>query len=143
MAIRENRRAYLINFSIGIKTLDLYDIANSLDAVADFLRMSFHGGTDISLPLYEAIRQMRGQDYQDADVLVVSDFIMYRVNQDVLQEVRHFQQNKGTQFHSLTLGQESNGQILAYFDTNWLYDPKEKGIIRELNGLLDTIGGRY
>lgn len=143
MAMRENRRAYLINFSIGIKTMDLYDIANSLDEVAKFLAMSFHGGTDISLPLYEAIRQLRGNNYQDADVLVVSDFIMYRVNQDVLNEVRHFQQNQGTQFHSLTLGQEANGQILAYFDTNWLYDPKQKGIIRELAGSLREIRDRF
>lgn len=143
MAMRENRRAYLINFSIGIKTLDLYDIANSLDEVAKFLSMSFHGGTDISLPLYEAIRQLKGNNYQDADVLVVSDFIMYRVNQEVLNEVRHFQQNQGTQFHSLTLGQEANGQILAYFDTNWLYDPKQKGIIREVAGALREIRDRF
>ena len=133
MAIRENRRAYLINFSIGIKTLDLYDIANSVDELAKFLRMSFYGGTDISLPLYEAIRQLKTNDYQDADVLVISDFIMYRVNKEVLKDVRHFQQNKGAQFHSLTLSDDPNSMILEYFDNNWLYDPKKKGIIRDLN----------
>lgn len=143
MAMRENRRAYLINFSIGIKTLDLYDVANSLDEVANFLRMSFHGGTDISLPLFEAIRQLRSNDYQDADVLIVSDFIMYRINQDVLTEVKHFQQNKGTQFHGLTLGQRGNREIMDHFDTNWLYDPEDKGVIRELSAGLRVIGERY
>ncbi|MCB0639883.1 MAG: VWA domain-containing protein [Lewinella sp.] len=143
MAMRENRRAYLINFSIGIKTLDLYDIANSLDEVANFLRMSFHGGTDISLPLFEAIRQLRTHAYQDADVLVVSDFIMYRVNADVLAEVRHFQQNQGTQFHCLTIGQRGNPEIMRHFDTSWLYDPAKKGVIRELSEGLRVIGGRF
>ncbi|MCI5084149.1 MAG: VWA domain-containing protein [Saprospiraceae bacterium] len=142
MAIKENRRAYLINFSQGIKTLDLFDIASSINEIAKFLRMSFYGGTDISLALYEAIRQLRSNDYQDADVLIISDFIMYKVNNDVLQDVKYFQQNKGTQFHSLTLSSEPNDQILDYFDTNWLYDPKNKGVIKEMTRGLKTITER-
>ncbi len=138
MAINENRRAYLINFSRGIKTLDLYNIADSIDEIAAFLRMSFYGGTDVSLALYETIRQLRGNDYEDADVLIISDFIMYKIDDDVLREVRYFQQNKGTQFHSLTLSTEANPEVLEFFDTNWVYNPKEKGIIRELTaGLRD------
>lgn len=142
MAIREKRRAYLINFSRGIQTLDLYDIADSVDALAAFLRMSFHGGTDISLPLYEAIRQLKSEDYQDADVLVISDFIMHQVNPDVLQDVRYFQQNKGAQFHSLTLSDDPNAKILAVFDTNWIYDPQQKGVVRELTRDLHQVWGR-
>ncbi len=143
MAIRENRRAYLINFSIGIKTFDLYNVANSIDEIAKFLRMSFYGGTDISLPLYEALNQLRTNDYRDADVLVVSDFIMYRVDREVLRDVKYFQQNKGTQFHSLTLSDDPNSKILTHFDTNWVYDPKKKGIIKELTRGLEVIRSRY
>ena len=143
MAIRENRRAYLINFSIGIKTIDLYDIADSIDELAKFLTMSFHGGTDISLPLYEAIRQIKSESYEDADVLVISDFIMYRVDKEVLKDVQHFQLNQGTQFHSLTLSSDPNTRILEYFDTNWVYDPQEKGIMRELTHGLETLRQRY
>ena len=139
MSMRQNRRAYLINFSRGIKTLDLYDIAESVDEIAAFLRMSFYGGTDVSLALYEAVRQLRGNDYEDADVLIISDFIMYKIDNDVLRDVRFFQQNKGTQFHSLTLSKEANPEVLEFFDTNWVYNPKEKGIIRELTAGLGTI----
>lgn len=142
MAIRENRKAYLINFSIGIQTLDLYDVANSIDAIAKFLRLSFHGGTDVSLALQEAVRQLRTHDYADADVLVVSDFIMQKIDKDVLQQVRHFQQNKDTQFHSLTIGDEPNDALLRIFDTNWVYDPEMKGVIKELTMGLRAIGGR-
>lgn len=139
MAINENRRAYLINFSRGIKTLDLYNIADSIDEIAAFLRMSFYGGTDVSLALYETIRQLKGNDYEDADVLIISDFIMYKIDDDVLREVRYFQQNKGTQFHSLTLSKEANPEVLEFFDTNWVYDPKQKGVIRELTAGLQEI----
>ncbi|PHN06062.1 vWA domain-containing protein [Flavilitoribacter nigricans] len=143
MAMHENRRAYLINFSRGIQTLDLYDIANSVDDIAQFLRISFYGGTNASLALYEAIRQLQGNDYEDADVLMVSDFIMYKLEDDVLRQIRYFQQNKGTQFHSLTLSDEANPEVLEYFDTNWVYHPKEKGIIRSLTAGLHSIHRNY
>jgi len=143
MAAQENRRAYLINFSQGIETLDLHDIANSVDQIANFLRMSFYGGTDISLPIYEALRQLNTNNYEDADVLVISDFIMYKVDDDILQDVKFYQQNKNTQFHSLTLSDQPNSKILDVFDTNWVYDPKQKGIIKELTAGLQTIRERY
>jgi len=142
MAVRENRRAYLINFSIGIKTLDLYDVADSIDELAKFLSMSFHGGTDVTPALYEALNQLRSHDYQDADVLIISDFIMPKINRDALQSVRYCQQNQSTQFHSLTLNDDPNTQVLEVFDTNWVYDPRRKGIIRELTAGLGRLGPR-
>lgn len=140
MAINSNRRAYLISFSTGVKTIDLYDIANSIDELAAFLRMSFYGGTDATLALYEALRQLKGNDYRDADVLMISDFVMYKIDRDVLDEVAYFQQNQGTEFHSLALADEANASLLARFDTNWVYDPKTKGVIRELTrGLAEIV----
>ena len=63
---------------------------------------------------------------------MVSDFIMHKLEDDLLQQLRFYQQNKNTQFHCLTLGDSASSDILEYFDTNWLYDPKEKGIIKSL-----------
>lgn len=142
MALRENRRAFLINFSRGIETLDLYDVSGSIDALASFLRMSFYGGTDISLALHEAFRQIRTEQYRDADVLVVSDFILYRIDPRILDEVRYFQHHHGTQFHSLVLGDQANRQVTEAFDTNWQYDPRQKSVVRALNGQLQDIRNR-
>ena len=141
MAVNSNRRAYLINFSTGIKTIDLYDIANSIDELAAFLRMSFYGGTDATLALYEALRQLKSHDYEDADVLMISDFVMYKIDDDILNEVKFFQQNKNTEFHSLALSREANAELLGRFDTNWIYDPGERGVIRELTRGLRAING--
>ncbi len=139
MAVREGRRAYLINFSIGVKTLDLYDVAGSVDELAKFLSMSFYGGTDVTPALYEALRQLQSHDYRDADVLVISDFIMPKINRDVLRSVRACQQNQGANFHSLTIGNDPNTPVLDVFDTNWVYDPARKGVIRELTAGLHTL----
>ena len=142
MAINSNRRAYLISFSTGIKTIDLHDIANSIDELAAFLNMSFYGGTDATLALYEALRQLKSHDYEDADVLMISDFVMYKIDQDILNEVAHYQHNKSTEFHSLALAREANAELLGRFDTNWIYDPGTKGIIRELTRGLAEINAR-
>ncbi|PPK84352.1 uncharacterized protein with von Willebrand factor type A (vWA) domain [Neolewinella xylanilytica] len=142
MAINTNRRAYLISFSTGIKTLDLHDVANSLDELAKFLRMSFYGGTDATLALYEALRQLKSHDYEDADVLMISDFVMYKIDREILDEVAFFQHNKATEFHSLALAREANAELLGRFDTNWIYDPDQRGVIRELTRGLATIAAR-
>ncbi|MEM1318874.1 MAG: hypothetical protein AAGG75_01390 [Bacteroidota bacterium] len=143
MAMNQNRKAYLINFSTGIQTLNLYDIAENIDAIAAFLKMSFYGGTDATLALYEAIRQLGSHDYEDADILLASDFIMSKMESDVLEQIRYHQQNKNTQFHCLTIGDYANENVLAVFDTNWVYNPKEKGIIRSLTKDIQSIKERY
>ncbi|MEO1437440.1 MAG: VWA domain-containing protein, partial [Bacteroidota bacterium] len=143
IAARDNRGAFLINFSSGIEVIDLFDLNRSLDKVAEFLNMSFYGGTDISLPLYEAMRQLRGNRYKDADVVIISDFIMYQVDKDVLEQVKYFQQHQGAQFHSITLSKQANLDIIHTFDTNWLYDRANKGIFRDLNIHLNEISDRY
>lgn len=143
MGMNQNRKAFLINFSTGIQTLNLHDIANSIDDIAAFLNKSFYGGTDATLALYEAIRQLSTNDYEDADILMVSDFIMSKMDDDVLEQIHYHQQNKNTQFHCLMLGNESNESVLSIFDTNWMYDPKDKGIIRALTQGFQTIKERY
>lgn len=142
MAAKDNRRAYLINFSVGIRTIDLYDIANSLDEIVGFLQMSFYGGTSITLPMYEVLRQLETESYRDADVLVISDFIMYRVEEDILRSIRYFQENQGTQFHCLTLSNQPLESFVDVFDTNWLYNPDDKGIIREIAANMQTVRAR-
>lgn len=135
LAAKDNRRAFLINFSVGVKVIDLLDVSRSLDQIVAFLQMSFHGGTDISLALHEALRQLRTESYQDADILIVSDFIMYKLEANLLEQI-HQQQQRGTHFHCLTLSDDPNTEVIEQFDTSWIYDPAQKGIIRELAGAL-------
>lgn len=132
MAAAENRRAFLINFSTGVKTLDLLNIADSIDELAHFLKMSFQGGTDISLALHESLEQLQEKNYKDADVLVISDFIMYKLDPQVARRMEFQQVNHNTKFHSLIISDEANEGIIELFDNVWIYDPNVKGIIRSI-----------
>ena len=132
MASKENRRAFLINFSTGIKTIDLLDVSRNLDALADFLTFSFHGGTDISLALHEAIQKLKSEEYEHADVLVISDFIMYKIEKDLVDGMEYTKHHLGTQYHNITLNDQANTEILDLFDNHWVYDPKEKRVVKSV-----------
>jgi len=140
MAAAQDRPAYLINFSSGIQTIDLYHLVDSMDAVADFLQRSFHGGTDISLALAEALKQLQQHQYERADVLVISDFVMYKISDDILQQMEKQQQQHQTRFYSLLISDEANENIIGQFDQVWQYHPEEKNIMEllfhELQGMM-------
>ncbi|MDR0833446.1 MAG: VWA domain-containing protein [Candidatus Symbiothrix sp.] len=121
IAIRENRKCYLISFSTGIQTLNLTDLKNSLDKLIDFLSMSFHGGTDAAPAMHEALRMLKTEDYQKADLLVISDFVMPPFDELTQQQIIKAKENK-TKFHSLVIGKSNNPAMITDFDNNWVYD---------------------
>lgn len=121
MAVRDNRKCYLISFSTSIETLNLTDLKNSLDKIISFLSMSFHGGTDATPAMKEALRMLTNQDYKKADVLMVSDFVMPEFDKTTLDQIKTAQDNK-TKFHSLVIGNSQNPSTIKDFDSNWFYD---------------------
>ncbi len=141
MAAREKRQCYLISFSTGLQTINLLELERSLDQVVRFLTMSFLGGTDIHPPMYEALNQLQTRDYQDADVLMISDFIMYEM-QDSLVKRMQAEQRRGTQFHSLTVSTETaNPAVVELFDNYWVYHPENREIARQLANDLKKVAG--
>jgi uncharacterized protein with von Willebrand factor type A (vWA) domain len=139
MAAKEHRKCYLISFSIGIKTINLLDMANNMDRIVDFLAMSFDGGTDITPALSEALNVLQTTDYKDADVMMISDFVMFDIREDLLRRIQQ-EQSRGTRFHSLTLSQKPNLQVVSQFDNYWVYDPASRGVMRKLWQDLASLG---
>ncbi|GAB6392302.1 MAG: VWA domain-containing protein [Treponematales bacterium] len=132
IAIRDNRKCYLISFSTGIETLNLTDIKNSLDKLIAFLSMSFHGGTDAAPALMEALHTLETEDYKKADVVMASDFVMPGLDDGTAARIEKARGNK-TRFHSLVIGDSGNRNAIAGFDHNWLYDIRnDKGSILQL-----------
>jgi uncharacterized protein with von Willebrand factor type A (vWA) domain len=97
--------------SNGIKTINLLDLANSMDLLIDFLLMSFHGGTDAAPALIEAINMLQTKDYKEAGVLMISDFVMFELREDIVKKIRQ-EQSKDTRFHSLTISKQANPEIV-------------------------------
>ncbi|MBP5350434.1 MAG: VWA domain-containing protein [Fibrobacterales bacterium] len=133
VALREGRGCFLISFSIGIKTFDfsLLKGGDALDGLADFLKMSFHGGTDAVPALKEALRQLGRNKWKNADVLMISDFEMDDLDSRTKAAIKA-EQEKNTCFCSLVVGRGDNANVVSCFDRNWFYDAGSPGAPRRL-----------
>lgn len=131
IALQEKRKCYLISFSTGINTLELTEVQQSLPKLINFLQMSFHGGTDATPAVKEALKMLETQDYKNADVLMISDFIMAVFDAKTTQQIALAKENK-TKFHSLVIGQSHNRQVVNSFDHNWTYNPNNPQALLQL-----------
>jgi uncharacterized protein with von Willebrand factor type A (vWA) domain len=134
IAISEKRKAFLISFSTGIETFELTDIQNSLVKLIDFLQMSFHGGTDASEAVLEALKQMETENYEKADLLIISDGVFGNLNNNTLKSIEELKK-KGNKFNSLMIGNSYNERALSFCNNIWQYDPNYD----ELKVLIRTI----
>ena len=126
-AREQKRPCYLINFSTDIDTLDLSADVD-MAALLDFLQMSFHGGTDVAPALDHALDTMQQDAYRNADLLVVSDFIMSELPDHTLARIES-QRLDGNRFHSLVVGScYMTRQLKSLFDNEWVYDPRSSRI---------------
>lgn len=132
IAIEEERKCYLISFSTSIKTLDLTDFsANPIGKLVQFLRMSFHGGTDATPALKHAVKMLSENEWKNADVLMISDFVMQSIDNDIKAQIESAQEDN-TNFHSLVIGSSGNNAAINCFNHNWFYDANNPQANRHL-----------
>ena len=121
-AKEQGRPCYVINFSTGIECLDL-GLGIEMEGLISFLRMSFHGGTDVAPALAHALAVMQKDKYQNADLLIISDFVMGNLPQAIRQRIEG-QRSSGNQFYSLVVGSAYMSERLkTLFDHEWIFDP--------------------
>lgn len=130
---RQGKRAcYLINFSTSIDTLD-FGAEMKFESLLRFLKMSFHGGTDVAPALAHALGKMEEEAYRHADLVVISDFVMSDLSGALLQRLER-RRLEGNRFHSLVVGDACmSRRMRTHFDNEWIYDP-DNGLIHELLG---------
>lgn len=136
-SLEEERGCYLISFSTGIETMDLSSF-NSTDGITNlvkFLHMSFNGGTDANPALEYSVKLLKEKDWKNADVLMISDFVMGSLGTELEEEIKA-QQEKKCRFFSLAVTSNGNNEVISVFDKNWIYDinTKDSGarLIRQL-----------
>lgn len=139
-ALLEKRGCYLISFSTGISVMDLsaLDSASGLQQLVAFLRMSFNGGTDANPALRHAVEMLDTKKWKQADVLMVSDFIMDDLDSSVVEEIKK-QREKKCKFYTLAVTSQASPSQLKYFDSNWIYDTSRSDSTRQLVRQLSTI----
>ncbi len=133
LAIKQGRKAFLVSFSTGIQTMELTGRMAQMSNLVDFLKMSFHGGTDLHPAMKEALKVLDQKGYQKADVLVISDFVIPRLDRDLFNEVQEIRARYGTHFHSLFITRRPDPNLppLPIFDNHWLYDLDNPRVIRQ------------
>ena len=143
IAIEEERKCYLISFSTGIETLDLSDFSegNSISKLVKFLQKSFNGGTDATPALHHSLEMLQKNDYKNADVLMISDFVMDSLSTDLVKSIEVEKKNN-TCFYSLVIGSSGNQNTIKAFNHNWIYDTTNSNASRHLVEQLHEIKKR-
>ena len=79
--------------------------------------MSFNGGTDASPALHHAVQMLQKDGYRNADVLMISDFVMGTLPDDLVEAITAEKEN-GTNFYSLVIGTSGNKGTIERFNHN-------------------------
>ena len=120
-SLAENRNVYLINFSTEIYTCK-FTKSNGLEDLIRFLKLSYHGGSDIYKALYEANRIMNTSSFKNADVLVLSDFIMEDMPNNLVAMCDK-QKNNGNKYFAVSIGRFPFGySYRRVFNKHWIFD---------------------
>ncbi|TVO37064.1 ATPase RavA stimulator ViaA [Vibrio algivorus] len=121
IALAEDRDCYVVLFSTDYITYQLTK-QDGLREASDFLSYTFHGGTDLEPAISEAIKQMQGERYQHADLVILSDFIAPKQSKNMIQQVEALKQ-KNNRFHAISLSKYGNPELMNIFDHVWSYTP--------------------
>ncbi len=125
IALLETRKCFLISFSTGISTIELTNLNKNLKNLIEFLSMSFHGGTDATPALSESLRQLETKNYEKADVVMISDFVMGVPSKNVVKQIEQAKK-KGTLFHSIAISTVGNPSALNIFDSQYIFSDSSK-----------------
>lgn len=138
-ALAEGRQCFLVFFSTEITCIEVTNLADSIDSLVAYLTGSVRGGTDVAPALRRATDLLRTESYQNADVLVVSDFRIPKIPGAVRRLVNEAQTENSTRFHSLTITDKPVRDTFFLFDYRWHYDvsnPLQPGIADDAFRLL-------
>ena len=113
-----HRKCYVINFSDEAVALSIEDLGRDMPLLAEFLKQNFHGGTDIWPALNEASRIINGNDYNDSDIVLISDFEIPPMNHTVAEKVKLMKLRK-TSFFGLIFGSQPESEYLKICDLYW------------------------
>ncbi|MBY7915474.1 ATPase RavA stimulator ViaA [Vibrio fluvialis] len=125
IALAEDRDCFVMLFSTEHITYELTR-QDGLREASDFLSYAFHGGTDLEPVMLKSIELMEGGRYKNADMVVISDFIAPKQDEEILAKVQLLKQKKN-RFHAISLSKYGNPELMSMFDHCWHYHPNLVG----------------
>jgi uncharacterized protein with von Willebrand factor type A (vWA) domain len=111
LAAAEQRKCYLYTFS-GPRDIEGRELSldqDGLKNIIGLLAMSFHGGTDISSPMREAVAKVSQTGWERADIMLVSDG-EFSVPTDIQTMVNEAKRTKALRVHGLIVAERGYGE---------------------------------
>lgn len=121
VALADKRRCYIMLFAHEVIGYEL-TADNGLEQAIRFLGQRFRGGTDLAVCLSAVVKRMEGPTWQEADAVVISDFIAQRLPDEVINTVQQRQRNNQQRFHAVAMSAWGKPGILRIFDHIWRFD---------------------
>ncbi len=130
MFVQTARKCYLIAFSNQIQTLEISSLKGYMPELLRFLKHAFRGGTDLTPAIEEALRMLRTQQYEKADILLISDFLLPKLNYNTLKAIEIVKVSK-TKLYSLLISKQRGftipPKLAGLLDKVWQYE--QEGIV--------------
>jgi uncharacterized protein with von Willebrand factor type A (vWA) domain len=133
-ALGEKRPVYLISFGTDIETTVFNPDNFSIQELMEFMSMSFNKGTDAGPALTESVRMLKDEKFKDADVVMVSDFIMGHLNNDLVRKIE-VAKKADTRFLALVVNSSTTNVGIPHFDKTWLMNVHDPEKITEVIGM--------
>ncbi|MDC9594209.1 ATPase RavA stimulator ViaA [Xenorhabdus sp. IM139775] len=121
IALADNRHCHIMLFSTELVHYDLTSPEGLTQAI-HFLGQTFQGGTDLASCLNATVEKMTEHIWQDADAVVISDFIAQRLPGSLIHQIKNLQQHQQHRFHALSLSHYGKPGIMQIFDHIWRFD---------------------
>lgn len=121
IALADNRRCYVNLFSTGMVSYE-FTARSGLEQAVRFLGQRFSGGTDLAHCMSALTDKLATPQWQDADAVVISDFIAQRLPDELISRIKHHQRQHEQRFHAVALSAMGKPGILKIFDHIWRFD---------------------
>lgn len=120
-ALEQQRECKLMIFSKDFIDYDLTGKSGLTDLV-DFIGYTFHGGTDLEPVLSRSVDLMCSNEYKNADLVVISDFIAPSQPYSLLKKIGSLKDAEN-RLHAVTLSPHANPSVMRIFDEVWNFTP--------------------
>ncbi|MCZ4059742.1 ATPase RavA stimulator ViaA [Pantoea sp. LMR881] len=121
VALADRRRCYIMLFAHEVIGYELTG-DDGLEQAIRFLSQRFRGGTDLAACLSAVVKRMEGPSWQEADAVIVSDFIAQRLPEEAVRVIKQRQQQHQQRFHAVAMSTHGKPGIMRIFDHIWRFD---------------------
>lgn len=121
---KQHRKCYIILFSDDVECIEITDLGTSFDRLVDFLSQTFHGGTDLLPVIAHTVRMIQTEGYQQADLVMISDFEMPSMDKELAAGIRQIKENQ-THIYALCLGDDPTPSYLNSCDKCFMVLPDQ------------------